>query len=155
MRRRRGAEEQAAAGVGQGGQAPPPSVSRRAALRGVTAGAVVMLVSPENVTRAGTDDAKDNGSWTKGVVLKGGTLEAVTVVVDEVTIVATPIDFPHGWEFRVGDWVGVDLKHKQVCPFLSHAEAVGDGVDHVMPNEVPARSRRVRRLQAASARRPR
>jgi hypothetical protein len=42
-----------------------------------------------------------------------------------------------------------------VCPFLSHAEAVGDGVDHVVPNEVPAWSRRVRRLQAASARRPR
>ena len=155
MRRRRGAEEQAAAGVGQGGQAPPQSVSRRAALRGLTAGAVVMLASPESATGAGTDHAKDNGSWTKGVVLKGGTLETVTVVVDDVTIFATPVDFPHGWEFRVGDWVGVELERKQVCPFLSYAEAVDDGVDHVMPNEVSARSRRVRRLQAASARRSR
>ena len=101
MRRRRGAEEQAAAGVGQGSQAPR-SLSRRAALRGVTADAVVMLISPESVTWAGTDDVKENGSWTKGVVLKGGTLEAVTVVVDGVTVVATPWTFHMGGSFALG-----------------------------------------------------
>jgi hypothetical protein len=41
--------------------------------------------------------------------------------------------------------VGVDVERKQVCPFLSSAEAVGDDIEHVMPNDVPARSRRVRR----------
>lgn len=150
VRHHQRSEQQAADGVGRDAQAPPFTISRRTALRGAAVGAVVVLVGPKSLAGAGTDDAADGGRWTKGVVKKAGTLEAVMVVVDDTAIIATPVDFPTGWEFRVGDWVGVDIEGRRVCPFLSSAEAVGDHVEHVMPNDRPAQSRRVRRRQVAS-----
>jgi hypothetical protein len=113
-----------------------------------------VLAGPTVDALAVIDAAEGSSSWTKGVVKKAGNVGPVTVLGDNFEIVANPVDFPHDWEFLVGDWVGVHLERGLVCPFLSGVEAVGDHIEHVVPNDVPARSRRVRRMQITTADRP-
>jgi len=137
----------------QGGEQPAGGLSRRQVLAGAVAGAAVVVIAPNPNRSLAADvaDVRSGRGWTKGVIRQAGTVAGVTVLVDEQAFQATPVDFPPDWKFYVGDWVGVDLERKEVYPFISTTEAVGDRIEHVMPNDDPRQSRRVRRSPTSSA----
>ena len=108
------------------------------------AGAAYADDSPPEVGRfiRGSIRATTRDDRTVSVAIR----DAVHQVDDVRQVIAK--DFPASWEFRSGDWVGVDLDALQVFPYLLAPVVNSAGqLVHIMPNDDHKRDRTVVRAE--------